>query len=53
MTAFLWLSFAFSGLHTILDMVIMSQEGVSTGGLVATALNGGMLGGATYLLVVN
>ena len=53
MTGYLWLSFAFFGLHTILDVVIMSQEGVSTGGLVATALDGGMLGGAAYLLAVN
>ena len=53
MTAFLWLSFAFFGLHTILDMVILAQKGASTARLVAAALDGGMLGGATYLLAVN
>lgn len=53
MTAFLWVSFAFFGVHTLLDLWILSQDGVDTAGLVSASMDGGMLGAATYLLAVN
>ena len=53
MNAFLLTAFAFFGVHVVLDLVIMSQEGFDTVGGIATALDGGMTAWSAYLLAVN
>jgi hypothetical protein len=53
MTAFLWCVFAYMGAHTILDLVVMAQEGADAYSVLATLADGSMVGGATYFLAVN
>lgn len=53
MTAFLWCVFVYMGVHTILDLVIMAQEGADTFSVIATLSDGTMVGGAAYFLAVN
>ena len=53
MNAFLWTAFAFFGVHAVLGLVVLSQEGFDTSGVIATALDGGMTAWSAYFLAVN
>lgn len=53
MTLYLWFAFFFLGVHTLLDLVLLAQEGVDGAGTGALLFDGGMFGWTTYLLAVN
>lgn len=53
MNAFLWCVFVYMGAHTILDLVIMAQDGADVFSVLATLSDGAMVGGSAYFLAVN